>query len=239
LEGVYKSDADLKLAYQPALAFFCVFRQIHEEAASTFYSNNVFMICRHLVPYDDEDILGIHDINGTYIFHAGVPWLSNLGCRNRELLRKLDLDIGGICPPHCYDKHGVWLNLHLEDDTNGLVEIGMLLRMIRGRESLGRMLPKLDITFVRASIVPIWCLLGPSVFHAPAALGPISAPIDTSCDLVALNALWRGLLRDDIGINKYYALIGSIGLQRDSSGGFIAYHTSGNGSWHLGNGEAG
>jgi hypothetical protein len=63
--------------------------------------------------------------------------------------------------------------------------------------------------------------------------------VNDSCDLVALNALLKGLLRDDIGIKKYYALIGSIGLQRDGSSGFIAYHTSGTGSWRLGNDEAG
>ncbi|KAF2820321.1 hypothetical protein CC86DRAFT_412196 [Ophiobolus disseminans] len=157
------ADTNLQGAYQPALALFRVCRQIHEEAASTFYKNNVFKICRKR-----------------------------------------------IC------KH--------EGHTPG-----------RSRRTWYQ-----RIIFVKSSEIPEtcqdWNVL--NWYSNPPTSSPASPPIDNGCNLNALNDLLSSLLRDELDVNKYGRALGSLGLRRDRSGGFIGFWTTGGcGSWYIGGGH--
>jgi hypothetical protein len=197
----------------PAISLFRVCRQIHEEAASTFYKNNVFRIC--WTPTTDWPI---HDVNGYFSLHTLVPWITALG-KHAHLLRKVEIDIDTICPIDCQEPCDNWTRTPFQ--SRGLIEVGRLLSMIWSGG-----LRALDFTFI----------------SIPSVNSSYSGHFDSydmaqrhnEWDLSALSSLLRTPLRDAAGIAKYWRTIGNISLERDGSGGVVTFwSTSSHGTWEL------
>jgi hypothetical protein len=82
---------------QAGIDAFMVCREVHEEAASTFYRNNTFKITRF-----PEGYYADHDLDDAYIAATVEPWFKRLGT-NVRFLDSLDIDLDAICPMRCLD----------------------------------------------------------------------------------------------------------------------------------------
>ncbi|KAF2820342.1 hypothetical protein CC86DRAFT_471438 [Ophiobolus disseminans] len=195
LDGPY-CRAAFKRAYLPGLALFRFCRLIHEEAASTFYT-----------------IFENHDINGRFIGRTITRWITALG-HNARLLRKVELDVGRVCPGNCPSLHYAWSDSVLWPQD--ILEVGLILSPIWCNK-----LTALDVKFVSVAKIMSSC-------YAVVGLPPES----NGFHLTGLNDILKTLLRDKPDIAKYRRTIGSIGIKRDGSGGVVVFWTTNSdGKW--------
>jgi hypothetical protein len=159
------------------------------------------------------------------------------------MVRKLELDVGQICPRLCNrDLNQVWGH-HPTLRDEGQVELAPLLCLIWGQGWA------IDITFVQPASESTYTWT--SKFHKNAipAPGPPGASTSWYCRLPEMTDLLQALLRTkdsdtmdqpDVQplrphIRKYWRTIGSLCICRDGIGGIVGFKTTGpNGSWNMG-----
>ncbi|KAF2820241.1 hypothetical protein CC86DRAFT_118718 [Ophiobolus disseminans] len=86
---------DTVQAYQVGLSLFLACRQIHEEAASVFFSNNAFLITKKRVGASTK-----HDKLCNYAGRVLESWCTQIG-KSTALLKHISLDLNCICRLQC------------------------------------------------------------------------------------------------------------------------------------------
>ena len=126
------------------------------------------------------------------------------------MLRKIEIDLSCLCANRCWHEpqgRSIWP--HTPQDLTELIEVGPLLRLIWSKT-----LNRLKVEFVKSRGLRQGCQSWFTV-HKP----------DNGCNIVALNKLFTTIRVDEVNFKRYWRTIGHIGLQRDGSGGAMAFRT--------------
>ncbi|RYO19150.1 hypothetical protein AA0111_g10515 [Alternaria arborescens] len=94
--------------FQTVTPALLVCRQVYAEAAGYLYGNNTFMFSRPLYHHDSRDgdeYYVEEDDESYFVTSYGAQWLQNLGSQ-LELLNKVRVDVGALCPRSCIQSMG-------------------------------------------------------------------------------------------------------------------------------------
>lgn len=184
---------------QPGMNLLLVCRNVHQEAASTFYKNNTFIVTRNKERYDD------HDLCGAYVAATAVSWLRQLGS-HACFLDNLNVDLDVLCPDQCRNCADI---SPIDVGKVRLLDLGPLLCLV-WKENL-----KLDLRLVHSehsARKECWLRSGESLVSAISEL--------------PLNRTFRQLQEDSLDRERVSRAIHSIGMNRNGTGGFVAFSTT-------------
>lgn len=199
-------DQDVRTALVAGLPLLSTCRQIYQEAATTLYSNNIWIASRDIYQTDDKSGSVLH---GTMTEATGaVVLLTDLGSR-RVMVKKILLDVDRACPIPC-ETHGVdpfWFAPHLGPDH--AVEMWTLVRAMA-------LLPHLTVEFVHPKRQAYYD------FHPPNGASGTGLGVDID----GLNTALQTLRKDAINIGRYGQQISEVYIHRDCSSGMIVFQSS-------------
>lgn len=187
-------------AHQPTLQLLRVSRQIHREAASTFYSND-FQILRGVHAY-----LGFHDTTGTYMNQISARWLRGIA-QHQSFVRKLCIDIGSVCILGSFCVEQTRGPTFRRED--GYLHFGELVQAVSTSET------KMVITFTDQDIMA----------DATTLSEDNPALTRSACDPKRLSVVVQALCKDTLGMKKSRRAIGDIGIKADGSAGVFVFWT--------------
>jgi len=202
-------DQDVRATLVAGLPLLSTCRQIYQEAATTLYSNNIWIVSRDL---DQTEVKDGSVEHGTMTEATGaVVLLTDLGSR-RVMVKKILLDVDRACPIPC-ETHEVhpfpphWITPHLEPDH--AVEMWSLVRAMA-------QLPHLTVEFVHPKRQAYYD------FHPPNGASGTGLGVD----LDGLNTALQTLKKDVINIGRYGQQISEVYIQRDCSAGIVVFQSS-------------
>jgi hypothetical protein len=202
-----RASEDLVKFSQPGLPLFQTCREIYAEASSTFYSNNTFTITTALTK-----VLGKHDfphdVNGANLVQNALDWMEELPTR-APLVRKLAIDLEGLCPPECRRRHSIAVT-KINQHEAGLVDVRPLLWLAWTKY------PKLDLSLVyQDNTIHKVCLRELKQSNSlPRRM--------TLCSPAVKDAL-QLLQQDSLKIKRFLRSIASIGISRDGRRGVLLW----------------
>ncbi|KAF2030517.1 hypothetical protein EK21DRAFT_111830 [Setomelanomma holmii] len=214
-----RAGVSLARACQPKLQLLRVCRQIHQEAASVFYSNDFCLAAR------EGTHSASHDSTGYYIDSATNGWLSQIG-QHKTLVRRLQISLGSICPRFCNrTDRGSAAPARVQTfrRQDGYLQFGMLLREIWANNL------KLEIKFTDEE--QTHARVAYTIYRSSGCYQEQDsrAPAQYGCNPERMSQLLQALCNDELGFKKFLRVIGDIGCRMNGLEGVFALWTP---QWH-------
>ena len=200
-------DRELREDLIAGLPLLATCRQIYQEAATTLFSNNTWIVFRDLCWVKD----GRYQ-NGSIIEATGAAhMLQSFGSR-KAMVKRIHLDLDRVCPVPCaihfvyplHSKGGVF-----QEDQQALAMWGLVRELTH--------LPDLEVEFAHPKRHAYYDL------HPPNNSGLI----DLGLRLDDFNTTLRTLRKDPIGIRKYGKQVEEVYVEKDCTQGHVIFHKVG------------
>ncbi|KAH5398595.1 hypothetical protein HBI32_185790 [Parastagonospora nodorum] len=203
IEMPYRQNDTLP-AFQEGLSLFLTCRQISNEAASVFYSNNVFRMAVKrnlgLCPYIHEECQP-----GSRMLDK---WLEQIGAK-RMLVKKVCLDLDSICQVHCKnnESHIEWVQGNRPSPIpNGDYFAVLPLLNIIWKHSL-----QLKVSVERSKQARSRFTYNRHYPYSP---------------FKAMSTALQSFCRDDLDVAKFQRTLACIAIKNDGSGGDMVSRTT-------------
>jgi hypothetical protein len=195
--------ASLVRASQPGLQLLRVCHQIHQEAASILYANAFCIVPK----YDSHPTY--YDNTGQYMNQTTTSWLRQIG-QHRFFVRKLIVDLGSIC--YMNDKPMISNNSQTFRTCDGFLQFGALLDAVWASDQ------RMDVTLIDPKPHPSCHISQDLQRNNCTYFQRYSDSIKTNeRNLEKLNAVFKALCNDELGMRKFRRAIRDVGITKSAS----------------------